>query len=98
MSGSGAFEDRSALRPHPHVVARRVEDEIVLVQLDRNSIYALNPTGARFWELTVEGRSAPEALEQMLEEFDVSRGELESEIEQFLDLLFREGLLLTGDE
>jgi hypothetical protein len=97
MSGPEAFDGR-ALRPHPHVVARRVEDEMVLVQLDRNSIFAINRTGARFWELIVEGLSPPETLEKMLEEFDVSRGELESEIEQFVDQLFREGLLLTSEE
>jgi hypothetical protein len=92
VSGSGA------LRPHPNVVARRVEDEIVLVQLDRNSIYALNRTGARFWELITEGRSKSEAIEQMLEEFDTSRNGLQGEIEEFLQLLFREGLLVDSDE
>src|SRR5438876_653853 len=98
MSNPGASEDSRVLRPHPQVVARRVEDEIVLVQLDRNNIYALNRTGARFWELIQEGRSRSAAFEQMLEEFDVSRTELESEIDGFLDLLFREGLLLTSEE
>jgi hypothetical protein len=98
MSNPDGSEDRRPLRPHPQVVARRVEDEVVLVQLDRNSIFALNRTGARFWELIVEGRNRSEAIELMLKEFDVSRTELESEIEQFLDLLFREGLLVSSDE
>jgi hypothetical protein len=98
VSGPAAFEDRGALRPHPHVVARRVEDEVVLIQLDRNSIYALNRTGARFWELIVDGCNRSEALDRMLEEFDVSQIELEKEIEQFLDLLFREGLLLANEK
>jgi hypothetical protein len=75
-----------------------VEDEIVVVQLERNSIYALNGTGARFWELIAEGRSRSEASRQMLAEFDVSSAQLESEIDELLDLLLREGLLLTGEE
>ena len=81
------------LRPHPQVVARRVGDEVVLVQLDRNSIHALNQTGARFWELLADGRSRAECCEQMLEEFDVSRAELDREIDELLGQLFREGLL-----
>jgi hypothetical protein len=98
MSGVGAAGDREALRPHPQVVARRVDDEIVLVQLDRNSIFALNRTGARFWELIVEGSSRSEASERMLQEFDVTPARLAAEIDELLDLLFREGLLLTREE
>jgi hypothetical protein len=98
MSNPGASEGSRLLRPHPQVVARRVEDEMVVIQLDRNSIHALNRTGARFWELIVEGRSRSEACEQMLKEFDVPRAQLDSEIDELLELLFREGLLLTGEE
>jgi hypothetical protein len=98
MSDPGPSGSARMLRPHPQVVARRVDDEIVVVQLERNNIHALNRTGARFWELIVEGRSRSEACEQMLEEFDVTRAQLEREIDELLDLLFREGLLLTAEE
>jgi len=94
MSTPGASRGSQALRPHPQVVARRVEEEVVVIQLERNSIHALNRTGARFWELIVEGRSRSEACEQMLEEFDIARAELEREIDKLLDMLFQEGLLL----
>jgi Coenzyme PQQ synthesis protein D (PqqD) len=96
--GSGASEEPEVFRPHPQVVARRVGDEMVVIQLDRNNIHALNRTGARFWELLVEGRSRSEACEQMLKEFDVPGSQLETEIDELLDLLLGEGLLLTGQE
>ena len=66
---------------------------MVLVQLDRNQVYALNSTGARLWELMVEGCRPNEAVDRMLEEFDVPEPELRTEIDSFLDLLLREGLL-----
>ena len=97
MSNPGASEGSRPLRPHPQVVARRVEEEVVVIQLERNGIYALNRTGARFWELIVEGLSRSEACERMLEEFDVPRAQLESEIDELLDMLFREELLLSGE-
>jgi hypothetical protein len=98
MSGNDPAADRDVLRPHPQVVARRVEDEFVLVQLDRNNIYALNRTGARLWELIADGRSRSEARRQILEEFDVPPAEFDREMEELLDHLVREGLLLAGDE
>jgi len=66
---------------------------VVLVQLGRSQVYALNRTGARLWELMVDGCRPSEAAERMLEEFDVPEPELRAEIDSFLDLLLREGLL-----
>ena len=65
----------------------------MLVQLGRSQVYALNRTGARLWELLVDGCRPGEAVERMLEEFDVPEPELRVEIDSFLDLLLREGLL-----
>jgi hypothetical protein len=81
----------------PDVVARRVQDEVVLVQLGRNEVYALNRTGARLWELLVDGCRPSEAVERMLGEFDVSEPELRAEVDSFLDLLLREGLLSSEE-
>jgi hypothetical protein len=81
------------LRRDPDVVARRVQDEILLVQLGRSQVYSLNRTGARLWELIGEGCSPRLASERMLEEFDVPEAELRAEIDSFLALLIREKLL-----
>jgi Coenzyme PQQ synthesis protein D (PqqD) len=89
--------DFHTLRPHSQVVARRVQDEFVLVHLDRNSIHALNRTGARLWELIVAGHSRAEARDRMLEEFDVSRDELEREMDKLIEQLLRDQLLVTGE-
>jgi hypothetical protein len=85
------------LRPDPDVVARRVQDEVLLVQLGRNHVYSLNRTGARLWELIETGCSPREASECMLEEFDVSEAELRAEIDSFLALLLREKLLRPAE-
>ena len=42
---------------NPDVVFRRLDDEVVLVNMKTNLIYALNPTAARFWELLRRGSS-----------------------------------------
>ena len=46
--------------PNPDVVSRRLGDDTVLVHLKTNRIFALNPTGARFWELLLEGMNRGE--------------------------------------
>jgi hypothetical protein len=70
--------------PNPRVLSRRLVDEVVLVNLDTNQIYALNETGARFWELLAETRDQ-EFIEAALQaEFDVTGPELNAEIDRLV--------------
>lgn len=59
----------------------------MLVHLKTNQIYALNETGARFWDLLNEGRARDEIERMMLEEFDVSATTLRQEIDELLGRL-----------
>jgi hypothetical protein len=52
--------------PHPNVVARRLDDTIVLVHLDTSRIFTLNPTGSRVWEL-IDGEGQEEVDVDTLE-------------------------------
>lgn len=90
------FGDRR-LEPHPDVVARRVGDEVVLVQLHTNKIYALNRTGARFWELISAGSSVDETLSTLLDEFDVSPAQLEKEVTNLVSALAEQDLILFAE-
>lgn len=79
--------------PDPDVAFQRLEDEIVLVHLKTNQIFALNVTGARFWELLAEGKPRAEIETTMLSEFDVTREQLNAEIARLLDALAAERLV-----
>lgn len=82
--------------PSPDVVSRRVGDEVVLVHLKTNRIFALSPTGARFWELLSDGNSRPEVETQLLDEYDISREEVSAEIDSLVETLQVEGLVGDG--
>ena len=81
--------------PHVNadVVYQQVGEDLVLVHLKTNQIFALNPTGGRFWELLTDGLDRPAIEEALLEEFEVTPGQLEREIDQLLAALAREGLV-----
>jgi hypothetical protein len=74
-------------RPNPDVVHQRVGEEVVLVHLETNQIYALNETGARFWELLSQGKTRPEIESLLLDEFEVEPSELAQEIDALLSEL-----------
>jgi hypothetical protein len=77
----------------PDAVARRVGDQVVLVQLQTNRIYELNRTGARLWELLQGGADLEQACERMLAEFDVSEDELRNNVSEIVDELVAMRLL-----
>lgn len=87
----------TGFRPHPDVLTRRVGEDVVLVHMGRNDIFALNRTGARLWELLTEGRSRSEAVERLKSEFDASEETIEREADSLMALLEREGLLELED-
>jgi hypothetical protein len=89
--------DSPRFTPNPDVVWRQVEGEIVLVHLETNQMYALNPTGARFWELLCEGRDVPNIEAALLGEFEVDAGDLRSEIDRLLRELVDGGLVDRSD-
>jgi Coenzyme PQQ synthesis protein D (PqqD) len=81
------------IQASPDVVARRLDDEVVLVHLATNRIYSLNATGGRYWELLEEGLGHEIIVRRMLDEFEVDRPSLEQEIADITAQLRREGLV-----
>ena len=58
-------------------VTRQVGDETVILHLGTGTYFGLDPVGARMWQLVGEGKTLAEICDAMLDEYDVSREELE---------------------
>jgi hypothetical protein len=84
--------------PDPDVVSRRLANEVVLVNLRTNRIFALNRSAARFWELFHAGRPRAEIASTLVSEFDVEPERVDGEIDGLLASLTAEGLVAAhGD-
>jgi Coenzyme PQQ synthesis protein D (PqqD) len=86
----------SRFRPDPNVLAKRVDDEIVLVHLETNRIYELNRTAAFLWDALAAGSTRAELEERLALEFDVERDELAREIDELLRQFTSERLIRSG--
>ena len=58
------------------VVSREVGSETMLLNLASGTYFGLDPVGARFWQLLEEGRTAVEARDVILNEYDVEPARL----------------------
>ena len=61
----------------PQAVARQVGNETVILHLGNGTYFGLDPVGARIWQLMGEGKTLAEICEVMLDEYDVSREDVE---------------------
>jgi len=61
----------------PHAVATQVGNEAVILHLLSGTYFGLDPVGARIWQLMGERKTLAEICEVMLNEYDVSREDLE---------------------
>ncbi|MDO9576302.1 MAG: PqqD family protein [Candidatus Cloacimonadales bacterium] len=74
------------------IVSRKIADEFILVPIRQNvgdleSIYTLNETAARIWELIDGKMKVEEIKEKIVEEFEVTPEEAEKDIMEHLQQL-----------
>lgn len=88
------LSNRFAIKPN--VMARQVGEETVILDLASGTYFGLDPVGARLWHLMEAGKNLAEICEAMLDEYEVSRGDLERDtINLVEDLMARDLISLS---
>jgi hypothetical protein len=77
----------------PQVMVRQVGDETVILDLVGGTYYGLDPIGARIWQLMGEGKSLGEICDTMLDEYEVTRDDLERDVIELADKLLEQKLI-----
>lgn len=89
---------RPPYRIPEHVLSRKLDDEMVLLNLDSGEYFGLNDTGTRVWELLADGRSREEVIERLTEEFEVAGEVATGHVAALCAELLEAGLLAEGAE
>jgi hypothetical protein len=86
------------LRIPEHVLSRKLDDEMVLLNLESGEYFGLNDTGTRVWELLSNGRSREEVVACLSDEFEVAPEVASGHVATLCDELLAAGLLAEGGE
>jgi hypothetical protein len=76
-----------------NVLSQEVGGETVLLDLAGESYFSLNEVGTRIWQMLAEGSALADLLDALADEYDVARGQLESEVGDLLAKLADAGLV-----
>jgi len=81
------------LRPNPEVIAKRLDQTTVLVDISSSRIFELNETGTRVWELLGQGLNVERIVGHLVSEFEVADSQAAEEVTKLLSQLRNEGLV-----
>jgi hypothetical protein len=88
----------SRFSPAPNVLTRPVGGELVLLNLDTELYFGLDPVGAAMWQaLTAHGTVAG-AVEVLTPVYDADAEQLRGDLEELVEELVKRELLLVDDD
>lgn len=71
-------------RRKPEVISGKLEDQIVMMDIEKGKYFSMNPVATRVWELLEEPSSAGELCNKLLDEFEVSKEQCYDEVLELL--------------
>jgi len=77
----------------PCVLVRRLDGELVLLNLQTERYFGLDAMGSRMWEAATGSPTIAAAYEKLLEEFEVDADVLRNHLDELLSGLVENGLL-----
>ncbi|MDZ7859128.1 MAG: PqqD family protein [Candidatus Krumholzibacteriota bacterium] len=78
------------------VVFRKVEDKIVLINLETGYYYSLNEIGGFIFNSIRDGSDPSDILRDIKTDFDVSESKAEDDFNNFIEELKREAILYSA--
>lgn len=84
---------KSFVRWSPRAVATEVNDEVILMNLERNRCYGLGSTGSDIWRRLQEFIQISDLLTQLRIVYDAPLGQIEADVLRTLREFAAEGLI-----
>ena len=81
----------------PDVLARELQGQLVVLNLDSETYFGLDSVGTRFWTVLTSTPSVRAAVDLLRDEFDVDPADLEADVCDLIDRLKEEGLVDVVD-
>ena len=75
------------------IVASDIDDEVVMMSVEKGQYYGLDSIGSRIWELIGKPIKVSELIADLLLKYDVDRETCERDLLAFLEELNEDGIL-----
>lgn len=76
------------------IINGTLDDNLVMLHIEKGKYYGLNPVGRRIWELLEHPMSAEGLVLTLLEEYEVDEQQCRDEVTAFLDSALESGIIV----
>lgn len=85
--------DDTTIARRETALSNKIEDRVLMMDIDSGAYYELDGTAARIWELTEEPRSFADLCKELSKEYDVDAEECRVDTSAFVEDLEQKGLV-----
>jgi hypothetical protein len=76
------------------IINGTLDDNLVMLHIEKGKYYGLNPVGRRIWELLEQPKSAEQLVQALLEEYEVAEQQCRDEVAAFLNSALDSGIIV----
>lgn len=87
------IKNDSIIHRSKDILSSSVDEETVLLNIDKSSYYGMGSIASRIWNLLEEPIRISSLIEILFQEFDIERQECENDVMEFLNQLKHEKLI-----
>ena len=78
---------------NPDMLASAMDEEIVMMSIQRGEYYGLDKVGSRIWNLIEKPICVNDMITLLLDEYEIDRENCEKDVLEFLEELLEKGLV-----
>lgn len=78
------------------IIDSQIDDEVVMMNVEKGSYYGLNNIGSAIWEALEEPKSINELVDKFTEEYDVSVEDCKTDITLFIENMVKANTLIKA--
>ena len=84
------METKETFKAAPNVAWRKIENEVIILDLETSDYFSLNEVGTRIWELLQEGKDEDSVAEVIEAEYEIDKKNAKKDVAAFLKQLKKE--------
>ena len=93
-----AISINSVILKNPTIISSKMDDEVVMMNIEKGNYYGLNPVAAEIWEMLTAPMTVQAICDWLMEEFDVEQDQCYNEVLVYIGKLENEGLIIVNDQ
>lgn len=90
-----ALNLNTLISKNPAIISSRMDDEVVMMSIEKGNYYGLNPVAAQIWEMLKEPLTGQGICDRLMEEFEVDPEKCTTDVLRYIEKLLAEDLIIV---